>query len=342
MTEATTQTPDRATRRGSFHARRPGHRLAAPVIGAALVLAAALATTPALSSEAEPAATYPVTVVDSEGTAVEIPAPPERVISLSPAITETAFAIGAGELVVGGTDWDDFPPEAADLADVATFTGVIMERVVDLDPDLVIAAGNEFTPSRDIARMRELGYPVMVVYAETVDEVLADIERIGHAVGRPQEARALTAAMRADLDAVTAAAAAMPTRPRTLYQIGSEPEVYAPAPGSFLADMVELAGGEAITTGDPVAFSIALERIVEADPEVIVLGDAAYGVCPPDVAARPGWSGITAVREGALRPVEDVPVTRPGPRLAQGLASLARAIHPDIELPGFPPDPPIC
>jgi iron complex transport system substrate-binding protein len=79
-----------------------------------------------------------------------------------------------------------------------------------------------------------------------------------------------------------------------------------------------------------------------ADPEVIVVGDANYGVCPADVTARPGWGGMTAVVNGDIRPVDDVPVTRPGPRLAQGLASLARAIHPDLELAGFPADPPLC
>ena len=81
-------------------------------------------------------------------------------------------------------------------------------------------------------------------------------------------------------------------------------------------------------------FAIPLETLVAADPEVIVVGDATYGVCPADVVARPGWSGMTAVDEGAVRPVDDIPVTRPGPRLAEGLASLARAIHPDLELRG--------
>ena len=120
-----------------------------------------------------------MTIVDDEGTEVVIEALPERIISLSPANTEIVFALGAGDRLVGGTDFDDFPAEAAALPDVATFTGVIMEQVVELEPDLVLAAGNDFTPADDIARMRELGFPVVVVYAETVDEVLADIELIG-------------------------------------------------------------------------------------------------------------------------------------------------------------------
>lgn len=336
MRPTTHQTPVPAQRRGSFRARaRARARVATLGLAAAMTLATSL---PGLAASDR----YPVTLTDDEGTRVTIEAPPGRVISLSPAITETAFALGAGDLIVGGTDSDDYPPEAADLPDVATFMGVIMEQVVALEPDLVIAAGNDFTPALDIERMRELGLPVVVVYAASVEGVLADIELIGDALDRPEEARALTDAMRTDIDTIRGAVEATGLRPRTFYEIGAEREIYAPAPDSFLADMVELAGGEAVTTDDPAVFSIAVERLVAVDPEVIVLGDAMWGVCPPDVIARPGWAGITAVREGAIRPVDGTLVTRPGPRLAQGLASLARAIHPEIELQGFAPDPAMC
>ena len=131
------------------------------------------------------------------------------------------------------------------------------------------------------------------------------------------------------LDDVAAAAAATGSTPRTYYELDCfEGATYGPAPDSFVADMVELAGGEPVTTGRPGAFEMPIERLVEADPEVIVLGDATYGVCPADVAARPGWDRRDRRRsDGAIRPVDDVPMTRPGPRLPQGLA-VARPGHP--------------
>jgi iron complex transport system substrate-binding protein len=320
---------------------RPTSRGLRLVLATALSAVVGLAVLPSAALlAADPA--FPITLVDDEGTQVTIAAAPQRIISLSPATTETVFALGAGERLVGGTSWDDYPAEAADLPDVATFQGVTMEQVVDLEPDLVLAVGNFFTPPDDVARMRELGYPVLVLYAPDVPSVLADIELIGAAIGATDAAADLTERMDAQLDEIAAAAAAAGSTPRTFYQIGSEPEIYAPAPDSFVADMVSLAGGEPITTSDPAVFSIPLEELVVADPEVIVVGDANYGVCPADVAARPGWGDMTAVREGHIRPVDDVPVTRPGPRLAQGLASLARAIHPDLELTAFPADPPLC
>jgi iron complex transport system substrate-binding protein len=152
----------------------------------------------------------------------------------------------------------------------------------------------------------------------------------------------MTAELTAQMDAIAAEAAAMGTTPTVFYELGAEPEIYAPAPDSFLADMIVRAGGEPITTGDPALWSIPLEELVVADPDVIVLGDANYGTCPDAVAVRAGWEGMTAVVNGDVRPVDDVPITRPGPRLAQGLASLARAIHPELELADFADDPPMC
>lgn len=287
------------------------------------------------------AASWPRTIVDDEGTSLEFAGPPQRLISLSPANTEIVFALGAGDRLLGGTDYDDFPAAAVDLPDVATFTGVIIEKVVDLAPDLVLAAGNNFTSPADITRLRELGIPVLVVYAPTVDDVLGDIRLIGRAIGADPAAGDITAGMAARIDQVTAAVDGLP-QPRVFYEIGAEPEIYGPAPDSFVADMVDLAGGEPITTTDPAVFSISLERLVTLDPEVIVLGDAAYGVCPAGVAARPAWGGMTAVREGALRPVDDTIVTRPGPRLAEGLAALALAIHPTADLRPPADAPELC
>ena len=288
-------------------------------------------TSPTAASTPSPAAAFPRTVIDDEGTTIEIGSIPEDIVSLTPANTEIVFALGAGDRLRSGTDFDDYPPQAVALPDVATFTGVLIEKVVDIQPDLVLAGGNNFTPAGDINRLRDLGLTVLVVYAATVDDVLADINLIGEAIGAQDEAAQMTFDMEARMDDVTAAVAGL-GRPRTFYEIGNVPEIFGPAPNSFVADMVNLAGGEPITTSDPAVFSISLEQLVSEDPEVIVLGDAAYDVCPQDLVTRPGWVGITAVRDGDVRPVDDLVVTRPGPRLGEGLAALALAIHPDADV----------
>ena len=124
--------------------------------------------------------------------------------------------------------------------------------------------------------------------------------------------------------------------PRTFYELDATKDIYGPADGSFLVEMIRLAGGDPITTGSTTVFSIPLERLVGADPEVILLGDANYGTTAAIVGARSGWATMSAVKTGAVRPVNDVVITRPGPRLIEGLRDLARAIHPDIVLPPGP------
>jgi len=284
-----------------------------------------------------PAAAFPVTVTDDEGTAVEIPTEPEKIVSLTPANTEILFALGAGDRVVATDDGSDYPEEAVTLPDVATFSSVDMEKVVALEPDLVVAGGLGFTPAEAITRLRGLAVPVVVVYAASVDGVYEDIELIGRATGTSDTATTLTGDMQAEIDSISAAAAGAGTRPRVLYEVGYDDTtgaIYAPADASFVAEMVTLAGAETITTGDPNTYEISLETLISKDPQIIVLGtNPFYAPTPEAVAKRPGWDAMTAVRNGDIRPVRDIEITRPGPRLPLGLRNLVAAIWPDLTLP---------
>ncbi|HET9519934.1 MAG TPA: ABC transporter substrate-binding protein [Candidatus Limnocylindrales bacterium] len=287
----------------------------------------------ATSSVAPSAAAFPQTLTDDEGTNVELEAEPDKIVSLTPATTETLFALGVGDRVVGKVeDFSLYPPEAASIPDVAKFGEVDVEQIVGLEADLVIAGGNSFNPPDKIAQLRSLGIPVLVLYAPDIETVFTDIELTGVAVGRADEAKDLTASMRAQFDQVGAATAGL-DRPRVFYELDASQKIYTAADDSFPAAMIELAGGDPITTGSTTNFEIALEALITADPELILLGDAAYGVTADAVKARPGWNVMTAVKDGAITPVDDVIITRPGPRLTEGLRALALAIHPEVALP---------
>ena len=290
------------------------------------------------STSPTPAAAFPMTIVDDEGTEVELAAEPQRIVSLTPAATEILFKLGAGPRVVATTDFDDYPPEAVSLPDVASYTAVDVEKIVSLESDLVLAGGNFFNDPAAIAQLRDLGVPVVVTYAPDIATVLKDIELIGTAVGLAGEARDLTAAMQADFDQVEAATADL-AKPRVFYELDATTDIYTAADDSFIAEMIELAGGTPITTGSTTDFAISIEKLVTADPEVIVLGDSVYGVTPEAVAARPGWDVMTAVKKGDIRGVNDLVVTRPGPRLVEGLRELALAIHPEARVPSPAPAP---
>jgi iron complex transport system substrate-binding protein len=295
---------------------------------------------PAPSVSASPSpATFPVTLTDDEGTTVTLEAEPLRIASLTPAVTEILFALGVGDRVVGKVeDVTPYPPEADGIPIVAGYQTVDVERIVDLETELVIAGGNGFNPPDELANLRSLGIPVLVVYAPDLETVFTDIELIGRAVGRAAEASDLATAMRADMDQVAATVSGL-TRPRVFYELDATNGYFGPAPDYFGVEMIELAGGDPLTSGVPGAFQIPAERIIAFDPEVILLGDAAYGVTPDVVVAREGWSDLAAVVDGAIRPIDDVVVTRPGPRLAGGLRALVAAIHPDVVVPSPIPLP---
>jgi iron complex transport system substrate-binding protein len=274
---------------------------------------------------------YPVTLSDDTGRSVTLEAEPARIVSLAPSNTEIVCALDACDLIVGVTDFDDYPPEVADVDKVVTLAQVDVEAVVAAEPDLVIAAGNELTPTAVIEQLTDLGLAVMTLYPESLDEIYADIELVGRALARDDAARTLVADMEARVEAVQTAVADL-ERPRTFYEVGVfEGAIYTAGSGSFLASLLETAGGEPIT-GDALSTSIQLEDLVAADPELILLGDASYdpSISAESVAARPGWGTMTAVADGRVVPVaEDIVITRPGPRIVDGLEALARAIHPD-------------
>lgn len=296
-------------------------------------------STPAATASPTPAPPFPTTLTDDEGTAVTIAAEPQKIVSLTPATTEILFALGAGDRVVATDDGSDYPAGAVGLPHVATFSSVDTEQVVNVDADLVIAGGLGFTPADAITKLRSLDIPVLVVYAASVDGVLKDIELIGAAAGRTDAAREITDGMRTEIGAIADAAAAQKagSKPRVYYEIGytdATGQIYAPADQSFLAEMMTLAGADAITTGDPNTYEIPLETLIERDPQVIILGvNPFYAPTPEAVAARPGWNVMSAVKDGQIRPVQDLEITRPGPRLPTGLRALVVAIWPDIQLP---------
>lgn len=301
----------------------------APASPAASGAGSAPPTSPVAPSAS--AAAHPVTLTDDARREVTLQAEPERIVSLAPSNTEIVCALGACDRLVGVTDFDDYPAEVADVPKVVNMAQVDVEAVTAAEPDLVLAAGNELTPTAVIEQLTDLGMPVLTLYPEALDEVYADIELVGRALGRSDEAADLVDEMAARAEAVRSAVAEL-APPRTFYEVSVfEGAIYTAGEGSFLASMIEIAGGDPIT-GDALSTTIQLEDLVAADPELILLGDATYdpSITPESVAARPGWDAMTAVRDGrVLVMTDDVLITRPGPRIVDGLESLARAIHPE-------------
>lgn len=266
-------------------------------------------------------------VTDMLGRRVRIPDRPARIVSLAPSITETVFALGEGDRLVGVTDYCDYPPEATRKPRVGGISTPSFEAILALRPDLVIAT-SESNYGEHVERLASLGLAVYVIRPVDFETVLQSIERIGTVLGREADARARVASMRQDADAIAHAVAGAP-RPRVLYVVWPNPLI-APGRGTLISELIQRAGGESITGAEPLLYPrLSLETVVERRPDRIIVGR--HGQERAEDLLR-GWEGLDSVpaaRERRVYTVDGDIVHRPGPRMVEALRALARVIHPE-------------
>ena len=239
------------------HRSRPPRPVLLVLVSVALLLAACgqqasttfssigetLATPPpSVSPGASPGATWPLTLTDDAGRSVTLPAPPQRVVSLAPSNTEIVCALGACDRLAGVTDFDDYPASVTDLPKVVVSATVDPEKVVAARPDLVLAAGNGFTPDAVIRQLSDLGLRVLTLYPSDLDGVEADISLLGRALDREASAGALVVDMRDRIAAISQRVAGL-DRPRTFYEVSVyQGVIYTAGEGSFLASLISHGG----------------------------------------------------------------------------------------------------
>jgi iron complex transport system substrate-binding protein len=276
----------------------------------------------------------PITLTDGLGRAVTLAAPAQRIVSLAPSNTEILFAIGAGDRLVARDDYSDYPAEAKNVPSIGSlYPNVNAEAVVALKPDLVLAAG--ITSPDDVKALAALGLTVYATKtAADLNDIFHDIQAVGQLTGRAAQAEKLVTALQARVKAVTDKLSSATQKPVVFYEIdATEPsKPWTPGPGSFIDQLITLAGGtNAGSAGSSDYFQISLEQLVTQNPDLIVLGSATFGGQTPElVAQRAGWQTIKAVKNGAVYTFDDNLVSRPGPRVVDGLEALAKLIHPEL------------
>ncbi len=309
------------------------------ILALAAVFAAACSPaatpTPAQTAPPLPAATptgESVTLTDGLGREVTLQSAPQKVVSLAPSNTEILFALGAAGQVVGRDEFSDFPAEAKALPSIGGSMGQYdMEAIASLQPDLVLAA--ELNTPEQVRALEELHLTVYYLSnPKDLDGLYANLLTVGSLTGHTVEAEKLAGQLQERVTGIAAKLQNASARPLVYYELdASDPaKPYTMGPGTFIDQLIQLAGGENIGGRLTSAYGqLSLEEILVANPDVILLGDAAYGVTPDVVAARPGWSAIQAVKNGKVHPFDDNLVSRPTPRLVDGLEALARLIHPE-------------
>ena len=284
-------------------------------------------SSPVKSTAVQRPAGFPITLTDDLGRSATIPGEPQRIVSTAPSNTEILFALGLGSRVVGVSSLDDYPPEAQALAKIGDFQ-VNPEAVLACDPDLVLGfLGNEDA----LAVVSDAGIPVLVFDPASVEGIYADIETIGRATGALSHADALIASVNAAVEAVAETARTTGASPRVFYALDTA--LWTAGPGSFLDELIGLAhainvAGEVTGAAVQPYYQLAPEQLAAVDPDVILLPNTAFASID-QFTSDPRFSGLKAVKEGRVILIDDVIVTRPGPRIAEGLEVLAAAIHPE-------------
>lgn len=274
-----------------------------------------------------------ISLTDDLGRAVTLEAPAVRVVSMAPSNTELLFAVGAGDQVVGRDPYSNFPEEALAVADIGdTYASLNTEFILSLEPDLVLAAG--ITPPEQVDQLEQLGITVYWLGNPTdLEGLYRNLETVGILTGREQEALAAIDELSARADAVLATVSGVTDKPTVFYEVDGQSDPNAPftaGAGTFIDLIINLAGGVNVVGDQNGYIAYSIEDLLVADPDVILLGDFAWGATVESVAARSGWGALSAVTNEQVHPFNDDHMTRPGPRLINALEELAQLLHPDL------------
>jgi iron complex transport system substrate-binding protein len=264
------------------------------------------------------------TVTDELGRKVVVPDHPHRVICLMPSVTDTVFALGAGDDVVGITDYTQYPAEALKKPSVGDLINPSIETIVALHPDLVIGV-QPTGPMESTEQLERLGVPVFLVSPHGIAGIIHSVETIGQALNRTPQAYALAASLQHRVDVVRARAKGLP-QPTVFMPIWYDP-IITIGKHAFITEIIESAGGHSVTDDLTTDWpQISLEIVLERAPEALVLVRGGKTTLAA-LQSRPGWSSVPAVQQRRVYYVDDR-INFPSPVAIDALEDLAKEFHP--------------
>ncbi|SFE32974.1 ABC transporter substrate-binding protein [Alteribacillus iranensis] len=278
---------------------------------------------------------FPLEVTDAAGNEITIEEKPDRIVSVVPSNTEIAFALGLEEEIVGVTDFDNYPEEAAEKTSVGGLD-FDMETVLSLQPDLVLAreSSSPGGSNEAFSQLEDAGIDVFIVNsAESFEETYDSIELIGEAVGEEDAATQLVNDMEAGVAEIKDTAENIPeeVRKKVWVEIQPAPDLYTTGKGTFMHEMLEIIHAENVAETEEGWVPFSEEEVVSLQPEIIITtyGESVDGAGEM-IAERSGWESIPAVKNNNVYDINNDIVSRPGPRLVDGLEELAASVYPDV------------
>ena len=269
--------------------------------------------------------------VDDAGRKIYLAKAPRRIVSLAPSVTEMVFAIGAGDQLVGVTEFCDFPPEALSKQKVG-YSNPNLELMIALQPDLVLAP-KEFLKPDMIATLEKLKVPVFVMGATKIEDIFSHLHTLGRMLDHSVAANDVILALRRQLVEIQSRTQGLPPV-RVLYVLNSQPLITV-GPGSFINQLIEMAGGANIAAQSGMAYPrLSMEVVLQQDPEVLVFPvGKTEGISDGEQQAWQQWPTMAAVKQGRLHQIPADLLNRPGPRVGQALGILAQILHPGVFAP---------
>ena len=275
------------------------------------------------SSSNESSSVYPLTLTDSFGGEVTLDKAPEKVVSVAPNMTELVYKLGAGNMLVGRTDYCDYPEEALNVESIGTLRTPDIEKIISLEPDLVLTS-THFN-EENAQKLESAGIKVLSLYEENnVDGVYTMIDTLGKALNKQTEAEETIKEMKTTIEDTTKKIEGL-EKSKVYYVVGfGEYGDFSAPENTFVGQLIKLAGGNNIVpASDSWAFS--LEKLIEADPEIIVVkkGDK------ENFMSTPGYSDLSAVKNGKVYEIDNNLLDRQGYRNAEGVKVLAEIFYPE-------------
>ncbi|MBP3886569.1 MAG: ABC transporter substrate-binding protein [Cellulosilyticum sp.] len=266
---------------------------------------------------------YPITVTDSYGDEITLEAEVERLISVAPNITEMVYALDAQDKLVGRTDYCTYPEQVAEVESIGAIFPPDIEKIISLEPDLLITSAH--FDEESAARLESAGIKVMSLYEEfDVEGVYTMLKTLGVVLNRQEEAQAIIDEMKATIKIVQTKVEGL-EKPTVYYVVsyGESGDFSAPE-NSFVGGLINLAGGKNIVPASDSWF-YTLEALLEADPEIIIVRKGEK----ESFMTAPGYSELTAVKEGKVYEIDSDLLDRQSNRNAEGVLALAKIIHPE-------------
>lgn len=259
---------------------------------------------------------------------------PKRIISLCPSNTEILFALGAGKYVVGVDSYSDYPPEVRDLPRVGPDLRVSIDKIRSLEPDLVVASLTVPGMERNVEGLREAGIPFIILNPKSIEETLEDILTLGGITDTMERAEGIVKEIRQKVESIRSRVEKTVYRPRLYWEWWPKPIIVA-CRLSWVNDMSDIVGGVNVFSAvEKTSSPVEESDVIRQNPDILLIcwcgKKMQERMNEDEILGRRGWEGIKAIRERRVYCLPESIFGRPGPRIAEGLDTLSRIVHPEI------------